>query len=524
MEKKLSYIIISLYLLQTATQAQVTYKDVAPIFIQRCTVCHHQGKIFPYFTSYSATSLYKGLISHDLQTGRMPPWSPDTVYSRFTHERIITQSEKTKIINWIAAGTPSGDTTLAPPVPNYPSTQLNGTPDLVLSVPRYVSNAGVTDKNICFSLPTGLTQNRVLRAYEVVTANDHLVHHIMINVDTLGTAISDLSGSCSGSSTGFILGGYAPGSAPVVFPGVSPVKFGITIKSGSNIIMQVHYPAGTAGMTDTTQIRLFFYPVNTPGIRNMVAMPIKNSSFSIAPDTVISITARYPRTGILPQDISAFAIFPHSHKICTSITNYATNGTGTIPLCRINKWDFERQSCYTFEKLIKIPAGYTLYGKHIFDNTTANPAHSPFTVNSGPGTEDEMALDGLMLAIYQPGDDTIDIRSIIEADSLFRIPANNNASMAANANPIIVTYPNPFTDKLTIGYELSASDQVSLSIYSMMGQKIIDLSKTESTGYHAYEWDGSIQGGGAASPGIYTYRLTIGNTQQCGKIILNPKE
>ena len=71
----------------------------------------------------------------------MPPWPPDTTYSRFLHERIITQTEKADILSWIATGAVKGDTTLAPQAPTYTKHKLKGTPDLILKVPAFASNA-----------------------------------------------------------------------------------------------------------------------------------------------------------------------------------------------------------------------------------------------------------------------------------------------------------------------------------------------------------------------------------------------
>ena len=88
-------------------------------------------------------------------------------------------------MNWITAGAPYGatlvDTALAPPAPVYPSTKLNGTPDLILNIPSYVSTATTSDKYICFSIPTGLTQNRILKAYEIVPNNASIIHHAVFN-------------------------------------------------------------------------------------------------------------------------------------------------------------------------------------------------------------------------------------------------------------------------------------------------------------------------------------------------------
>lgn len=522
MNQKLGYLLIVLCALHSGVKAQLTYKDVAPIFIQRCTGCHHPGKVFPYFTNYSSTSLYKGIIAHDLQTGRMPPWPADTSYSRFTHERIITQPEKTKLLGWLAAGALRGDTTLAAVAPAYSANQLSGRADLVLAIPNYVSTADYTDKNICFSLPTGLTEDRVLRAYEIVPGSTHIAHHIMINVDTLGSSTTDLSGSCSISSFGFILGGWAPGSSPMVFPAKDSVKFGITVKSGSKLVLQVHYPAGTDGLTDSTRIRLYFYPTRTTGIRSIFTTPIKNSSFSIPPDTVVTVTGVYPKTGLTPKPMSVFSIFPHSHKICTSIEDYASNGAVNIPLCRINHWNFEWQGFYTFQHLLKIPAGFKFYGNHVFDNTAANPDHSPLTVDAGPGTGDEMLFDVFLWTPYKKGDESINIRSIVESDSLFIFP--ETPPVTAPARTPIGVYPNPFNDKLTISCELLSGEQLSLSIYNIIGQKIRDLvSRTEPAGIQRYEWDGKSDSGGAVAPGLYVYKLCIGSVEHCGKVMLSPK-
>jgi hypothetical protein len=522
--QKLWYLLIMLCVFRPDTKAQLTYKDVAPIFIQRCAGCHHQGKVFPYLTNYSSTSLYKGLISHDLQTAKMPPWPADTTYSRFAHERIIPQSEKTKVLNWLAAGAPSGDTTQAAVAPAYSVNQLSGTADMVLRIPNYVSTANYADKNVCFSFPTGLTQDRVLRAYEIVDGRTHIAHHVMMGVDTLGTSTTDLSGGCSVSSIGFILGGWAPGSPPVVFPGKDSVKFGITIKSGSRLVLQVHYPAGTGGLTDSTRIRLYFYPLATTGIRKLSTIPIKNSNFSIPPDSIVSVTGEYPKTGSTPKTISVFSIFPHSHKICTSIDNYASNGIDTIAMCRINHWAFEWQGFYAFQHLLKVPTGFKLYGKHVYDNTTANPDHSPLTVVAGPETSDEMLLDVILCAEYLPGDESIDIKSIIESDSLFIFP-QESPLVTPSVNAVIGAYPNPFHDKLTISCELLSEADVRLSVYNAIGQKIRELSSvTEPAGIHSYEWDGRSEGGGAVAPGLYLYKLSIGSEEQVGKMMLSPKD
>src|SRR5687767_8091303 len=92
--------------------AQLVYKDVAGIFYQRCTGCHHTNGGAPFsMMNYSETYPWAASIQTDLTINKMPPWPPDTLYSRFLHERIITQTEKNDILSWIASGALQGDTT-----------------------------------------------------------------------------------------------------------------------------------------------------------------------------------------------------------------------------------------------------------------------------------------------------------------------------------------------------------------------------------------------------------------------------
>lgn len=528
MMKKLHIAITFFIALGSTLQAQIIYKDVAPIFYNRCSSCHHAGSQSPALNYYSSISNYLGLIQNDLTIGKMPPWPEDTTYVRFTHERIITLSEKTKILNWISAGAPYGttlaDTALAPPAPLYPNTKLNGIPDLILTVPSFTSNATTSDKYVCFSIPTTLTQNRILKAYEIIPNNAAIVHHAVINVDTMGTTTSDLSGTCYTQGGDFNIGDYAPGSAPIVFPSSATVKFGVTIKAGSKFVVQIHYPAGSAGQVDNTQIRLFFYPVGTTNVRQIYAtVPIQNWNFFIAANTTKTVTTTYPTgTGTLPVDLSAYSIFPHSHKICSSIENYASNGTTTIPMSRINNWDFNWQGFYVYPNLLKIPAGYKLYGKHVFNNTTSNLNNpTPILVTAGVATSDEMIFDGLMWTYYLPGDETIDIAGMLNADPLL-LPTDIKSYQ--NTVEGISIFPNPFSDKITVSYDLLTTQYTKLSITNIMGQEIAVLtSGIEGAGKHSYEWDGKNTNGSAVATGVYLYKLQTGSNIHSGKIILKPK-
>ncbi len=522
--KRIILTVLFIFQIAYSLLAQVSYKDVAGIFHSRCTSCHHEGGAGPFpLMTYSQTILQTTDITDALTDGSMPPWSPDTSYTRFLHERIITDSEKTAILNWINNGAFAGDTTLAPTPPVYSAYQLYGTPSLELQIPAFTSNATSVDSYICFSLPTNLTQDRYLRAFEVIPGNPSIVHHVILNVDTLGTTVNDLSGSCYTIPGDYSIGGFAPGAPPTVFPGQAPMKLGILIKAGSNIVLQIHYPAGSAGFVDSTKLRMYFYPVNETGIRPVaVVTPLENWSMIFLPDSTSTYSASFPP---FPIDLTILATFPHSHLLCRSIVNYAYSGTDTIPLIRINDWDFEWQGYYNYRYPVKIPAGYTLQGEHFYDNTSNNP-NNPFSppqvVFAGLSTTDEMFFDSFQLTYYLPGDEFVDIAAILATDSLLSgIPGPD---LSIQEDPFTVfAFPNP--SRGSIGFRISGSNKrVSINIFSPQGKLLAsEFCDNYVAGNCIVEWNG-FSDGKKVSPGIYLYEISSNGKSKSGKLIIVPEK
>lgn len=77
-------------------------------------------------------------------------------------------------------------------------------------------------------------------------------------------------------------------------------------------------------------------------------------------------------------------------------------------------------------------------------------------------------------------------------------------------------YPNPFNPKTVISYQLPVASDITLSIYSITGQKVATLvSEIQTPGNHKYEWDASNM-----ASGVYYYRLTADNFVGMKKLIL----
>ena len=78
----------------------ITFNEhIAPIFYANCTGCHHNGGVGPFsLIDYQDSYNMRNAIQSSVLSGYMPPWPPDTNYSRFRHERILSDQE----INLIA--------------------------------------------------------------------------------------------------------------------------------------------------------------------------------------------------------------------------------------------------------------------------------------------------------------------------------------------------------------------------------------------------------------------------------------
>jgi hypothetical protein len=92
-------------------------------------------------------------------------------------------------------------------------------------------------------------------------------------------------------------------------------------------------------------------------------------------------------------------------------------------------------------------------------------------------------------------------------EDVFFVPKNFELSQ---------NYPNPFNPLTMINYQLPMINDVDISIYNLLGQKVVTLvNGRQQAGRHQVEWDAS----GFAS-GVYYYRIEAGEFVDVKKMIL----
>lgn len=507
MLKRLLLPALSLLLISEKVSAQtpVWSTDVAPILFNNCASCHRPSGIAPFgLLTYQDAVNRASQIYAAVSSRYMPPWPPDPKFSRLAHERLLSNADIKKIQDWVAGGKPQGDPNLAPPPPSFNADgDLPGTPDMVTKIPTFTSTATTGDVYQCFVVPSGLSADQYISAFEAIPGNREIVHHVLVYADTTGACATldsnhpgpgYVSFGGVGSNDAILIGGWVPGTQPLQMPD----SFGIRIPKNADIVIQIHYPQGSAGKVDSTKIKFYFSQLPANDIRPVRIDAVLNHQgvyCTLIPGGSLNIPANQTKTYMevsnisqLVGDISLLGVAPHMHLIGRSINAYGVKNGDTLKLIDIPAWDFSWQGFYLFRKLIKVPAGTTLYSEAFFDNTTGNPLNPnnpPQLVTAGEETTDEMMLTFFIWAFYEPGDEN----KFIDPSTPVELGVSEQVGYAAQE--LFAPYPNPSGNRLYVKYYLQIPAEVTISITDMQGRMVKELAKGQhaTQGYHAEPYD-----------------------------------
>lgn len=384
-------------------KGQTYYKDVQPIIHKNCLPCHIEGGAAPFeFNTYEDVSRKAKTIAEVIRIGYMPPWMPDTAYSHFKGERYLSVKEKTIILNWVKKGKKEGNSKRKESIGKL--TEVEFKEDLRVSVGSIDVDTNVTDLYRFFVYPNPLGTDTAISGISFNPGNKKIVHHAWVFADTIGfsrhgtktDAISEFS------DLGFpftdILTGYLPGSNTIYFP----EDAGKELYSGSNIIVQVHYYSPNGKFQDASSVSLQF--ADQPVQRSVKTMLILEKNLVEPPleipanEVLMEVLERH-----VTDSIEILRIAPHMHQRGVKIKTYAiTPEMDTVPLIKIDQWDFNWQGYYSFKEPVLVPAGSIIRQEATYDNSARNmnnPVVPPVNVTYGLGSLNEMcelAIEYLM--------------------------------------------------------------------------------------------------------------------------------
>src|SRR4030095_15314905 len=111
-----------------------------------------------------------------------------------------------------------------------------GKPDLVLQMPEeYTVPADGTIPYLYFSIPTGFTEDKWIRAMEIRPGNRSVVHHVIAYAQEHGVTDSAPGGEGELRRGRTHLGGITPNKTGIVFGAAQARR----VKKGSNIVFQM---------------------------------------------------------------------------------------------------------------------------------------------------------------------------------------------------------------------------------------------------------------------------------------------
>lgn len=374
-------------------------EHIWPIVLKNCVPCHRNGGAGPFpLTSYDEVKRKGKTITKVTGLRIMPPWPADPSYSHFKDEKYLTQTEIATIRKWFDLQMPEGDPGLVKQadIPDYRSNI--GKPDMVLQMDSVLLNADFKDRFYLIKIPGILPEEKYVRAVEIVAGQPRYLHHfnghLLLYDDNKKKDVFEgerkveisegeydrdfeqlklLNDDGSKPARIHSAVNYLPGVLGTSYPdGIGTFKLTRKFCFVGN---DLHYGPSHKQVTDKSVINLFF--TNTPPSRPTGEIMLGTNGISkivpplkIPPGKITTHRTEYRIT----EDISLLTINPHLHMLGKSFWAYAVKPNGdTIPLIRINKWDFRWQYFYTFKKMIPVPKGSLIVAIAEFDNTSSNP-------------------------------------------------------------------------------------------------------------------------------------------------------
>lgn len=380
-----------------SAQRQVTFTEhIAPILYGRCVRCHQPDGAAPFsLLTYDDVRRRATLVAHVTGTRFMPPWKPDAPTGTFVGDRRLTDNEIALVEQWAAAGAPEGDPAkLLPLPPRTPGWQL-GTPDLVLTLPKYTLRADGLDVFRNFVIPIPGSGLRYVRGLEF-RASSPGVHHANIRIDYTETGQRLDDADPGPGYEGLIPrsaeypDGHFLGWTPGQFPPAAPKGLAWRLAEGGRFVVQLHMRP--TGKPEAIQPAIGLFFTDDPPSRLPVMLRLGRQNVDIPPGAA---DYRSSDEYSLPVDVQIHALQPHAHYRATRVRAWATLPDGTTrSLISIPEWDFNWQDAYRLTSPFWLPAGTRIQTEYVFDNSARNPRNPespPKRARWGFKSSDEMA-------------------------------------------------------------------------------------------------------------------------------------
>jgi tetratricopeptide (TPR) repeat protein len=390
-------------------------RDIAPIIYQNCSSCHRPGESGPFpLLTYQDVKKHANQIVAVTHSRFMPPWLPAPGELKLQQERRLPDAQIALIQKWVSQGAVEGSPRDLPPKPHFVEGWQLGTPDLIVTAAKpYTVPAGGGDSYWNFILPIPVDRMRWVRAVEIRTNNQQLIHHANVIIDRYrssrrkeaepGTGFGGMELQIDSEhfepDSHFLF--LKPGTVVTPFPDAMALQ----LNPGTDFVLNVHLQP--SGKPEVIQPSIGIYFTDQPA--TLVPMLLQldaDQQLDIPPGDKNFVVSD---TFTLPIDVDLLAVYPHAHYLAREILATAALPDGSAKaLLQIKKWDLNWQEVFRYVEPVRLPKGTAVTMRYTYDNSEdniANPSHPPQRVKAGNRASDEMAHFWLqVLPVNYPAD------------------------------------------------------------------------------------------------------------------------
>ena len=362
-------------------------KDIAPIFQRSCQVCHRPNNMAPMsLMTYQESRPWARSIRNKVVAREMPPWHIDKKIGvqKIKEDRSLSDTEISTIVRWVDAGAPMGDPADMPaPVEFQDFGAWTIEPDWIVTSPPHTVPAEAGDWWGDYIVPSGLTEDRYIKAIQTKAGDLRVVHH------ALTYAVTDPDAPAQDASGDFFLNEYAVGKNADVYPDGS----GKLIEGDARVRFSFHYHSIGEEVTDQTDLGFEFYPAGTTPDHILYSKQLGQAGELDIPAGQITRHDGYA-TMYLPGRLTGFQ--PHMHFLGKRQCLELIYPDSTTEMVNCANFDFNWHIVYNYEDEAQpiYPAGTKLHVISYHDNTAGHRGNVDPNNWAGGGsrTVDEMAF------------------------------------------------------------------------------------------------------------------------------------
>jgi hypothetical protein len=375
-------------------------KDIAPIFQKNCQQCHRPGSVGPMsLITYQEVRPWSRSIKNRVVLGEMPPYRYDrhVGIQELKDDLRLSESEIEMIARWVDDGAPLGDPADLPPPLSFPDSSEwayadeFGPPDLVIKTKPYTVPAEGSDVWWRPIVPSGLTEDRCMKAVSVKPAEQGrgVAHHA--NSRLLGfdeesqewVEVERLSEYALGK-----VGEVVPEDACRLLPADSMISWDVH-----------YYPNGERAENDVIEMGVWLYPKdhqeqakNKQDLK-LYSLLMKGGELELPPHGT-AMTQGF-HSFETPVRIDSFQ--PHGHfRLVGKTLEIFDPKTGELEMVSsVSDWtnDWHTSHIYAEDAAPLVPAGSVLVITGYYDNTAGNKQNPDPNqwVGGGSRSADEMS-------------------------------------------------------------------------------------------------------------------------------------